>query len=72
MRSANEQKNCAAGSASGRRHRDESPPRATNVGGGLALALRFLCFVKDNAEEALRYVQYLGNLLVAARLGKKR
>ncbi|KAH8020281.1 hypothetical protein HPB51_025801 [Rhipicephalus microplus] len=50
---------------------NEPPPRAADVAAGLALAQRF--FVGEhNAEEALRHVYSLQNLLAAARFGKQK
>ncbi|KAH8039619.1 hypothetical protein HPB51_007819 [Rhipicephalus microplus] len=50
---------------------NEPPPRAADVAAGLALAQRF--FVGEhNAEEALRHVYFLQNLLAAARFGKQK
>lgn len=50
---------------------NEPPPRAVDVAAGLDLAQRF--FVAENkAEEALRHVYCLQNLLAAARFGKQK
>ncbi|KAH8041826.1 hypothetical protein HPB51_018620 [Rhipicephalus microplus] len=50
---------------------NEPLPRAADVAAGLALAQRF--FVGEhNAEEALRHVYSLQNLLATARFGKQK
>ncbi|KAH8022618.1 hypothetical protein HPB51_000918 [Rhipicephalus microplus] len=50
---------------------NEPPPRAADGAAGLALAQRF--FVGEhNAEESLRHLYSLQNLLAAARFGKQK
>ncbi|KAH8019184.1 hypothetical protein HPB51_017411 [Rhipicephalus microplus] len=50
---------------------NEPPPRAADVAAGLALAQRFFVGEHD-AEDALRHVYSLQNLLAAARFGKQK